>query len=198
MAASSQSKPTDKRAAFMIQRLHASLAPRGDRRPRALISSSRTIEARIDAVFAFLSDRHSHQRLTSAKLELLGMKGIGDIGWQARMRIRGPLGLRRLAAAQTDIAEQPTLIEGTVRVGARTNVRVRWELYRIAREQTVVVLGASVRSLGAVDWVLLHIGGRRWVRNLFITTLELLASELEPSRVVELSRRRQPVSRPAA
>jgi hypothetical protein len=162
------------------------------------VSTSRTIAAPIGTVFAFLSDRHSHQKLTGRKLRLLKLSDAGGDAWQAVMQIRGPLGLQRQALAETEISEQPTLLEGSVRIAPRTNVRVRWELYRAAREETVVVLGAAVRSLGALDWILLHIGGRRWVRNLFATTLEQLAGQLEPSRVVELSGRRRPVTRPAA
>src|SRR5581483_6488615 len=84
----------------MIQRLSPSLMPRDDRRHRvALITASRTIEARIETVFAFLSDRRNHHKLTSRKVQLINSSDGRGENWHALMQLRGPLGLRRRVIA---------------------------------------------------------------------------------------------------
>jgi hypothetical protein len=47
---------------------------------------------------------------------------------------------------------------------------------------TVAVLTATVTRLATLERLLLAIGGRAWVRSLFVATLERLAAELSAGR----------------
>jgi len=57
---------------------------------------------------------------------------------------------------------------------------VRWDLLPAGAHGVVAVLSASVIRLAAVDRLLLALGGRVWIRRLFVATLDRLAAELRP------------------
>jgi hypothetical protein len=103
----------------------------------------------------------------------------------ALMVLRGPLWLRRRARTRLVSTRRPAYLAGTARVGSGTDVEVRWDLDGTGGGASVAVLSATVTRLATPERLLLAIGGRAWVRRMFVTTLEQLARELceEPGRI---------------
>lgn len=143
------------------------------------ISAHRNLAAPRDTVFAFLADGSNHRTLTGRNIQLLELSQPPGSPMRAVMVIRGPLGLRRRAATHAEASPAQALIAGHAHIGRRTIVDVGWELYPGDDASTRVVLGATVRSAGPVDQLLLRAGGAAWIRRLFVTTLELLAVQME-------------------
>lgn len=143
------------------------------------IVASRNLAAPRENVFAFLAQARNHHKLAGRGIHLLELSESPERELRGRMLLRGPLGVRRLAVTRTESWREPSSIAGTARLGARTRVRVSWELHAPDRDTTHVVLRAEVRSLAPLDGLLLRAGGGAWVRRLFASTLELLANETE-------------------
>lgn len=153
-------------------------------RRRNPIAVSRRIECSPATAFAFLAERNNHWLLTGRRARLLELQDDSDERIRAVLVLRGPLGLRRRARTRVLDASPPTFIAGTARLGTRTTARVRWELHPINTGQTLVVLSATIISLGWVDSLLLLIGGEAWIRHLFTTTLRLLADHVDINRQI--------------
>jgi hypothetical protein len=136
------------------------------RRRPAPIAASGLVAARREAVFAFLSELDNHWLVADRWIDVVCLDDERDGG---RVRIRGPLGLRRTARTQVLAAEPPARLEGSAVLG-RTAARVRWEL--AARGQaTWVRLEAHVERAGALDRLVLAAGGRLWLRRRFAATI---------------------------
>jgi hypothetical protein len=143
------------------------------------IAVSRVICAPPSAVYAFLAERDNHCLLTEGRIEVCEFENRTQ-GWSgALLVIRGPLGLRLRARTRLDSVSPAASIVGTAQLGARTTVRVRWDLRALDGHRTLVRLSAAIAALGPLDRLLLLAGGKRWIRRLFATTLELLAAHLE-------------------
>jgi carbon monoxide dehydrogenase subunit G len=117
------------------------------------------VEQSPERVFAFLSDLRNHWRLSPSFVEVRQTRGDGEA---ARVRIRGPLGVRR--SARTRIVEEvaPRLLRGRADVGRGTLGTIRWELAPDG-SGTRVVLAAEVERSGTLDRLLLALGGRWWL-----------------------------------
>jgi hypothetical protein len=150
------------------------------------ISAHRALAVEPEAAFAFLSHPHNHRLLATARIRLreLDVSGDGDLRG-GLMVLRGPLWLRRPARTRVLSARRPGHLSGMARVGSGTDVEVRWELDGAGAGATVARLTATVMRLALPERLLLAIGGRIWVRRLFVATLERLADELceEPGRI---------------
>ncbi len=90
------------------------------------------------------------------------------------MQMRGPLGLRRTATTRVLAAEAPHLVVGTAQVGHMTRAFVRWKL-SWSNGATRVRLEATIHQAGLLDWLLLVLGGRAWLKRRFGAVLERLA-----------------------
>ncbi|HEX3974694.1 MAG TPA: SRPBCC family protein [Solirubrobacteraceae bacterium] len=158
------------------------------------ISARRTLPVGPEEAFAFLSRPHNHRRLATPRIGLreLDVTRDGELRG-ALMVLRGPLWLRRRARTRVASVRRPAHLAGTARVGAGTEVEVRWDLEGAGAGATVAVLTATVTRLALTERLLLAIGGRAWVRRLFVATLERLAKELrpEPGRICEAGRREE-------
>lgn len=156
------------------------------------ISARRALPVAPEVAFAFLSRPHNHRRLATSRIALreLHVTGDGELHG-GLMVLRGPLWLRRPAQTRMVSARRPEHLAGTACVGSGTQVEVRWDLDEVGAGATVAVLTATVTRLAAGDRLLLAIGGRTWVRRLFVATLERLATELceEPGRIRARRRR---------
>jgi Polyketide cyclase / dehydrase and lipid transport len=143
------------------------------------ISARRALPVAPEEVFAFLSRPHNHRRLVTGRVGLRQLELTRDGELQgARMVLRGPLWVRRGARTRVVSTRRPAQLAGTARVGSGTEVEVRWDLDRAGPGATVAVLTATMTRLAIPDRLLLAIGGRAWVRGLFVATLERLAAEL--------------------
>jgi hypothetical protein len=135
-------------------------------RPRP-IQARRLVRASPAELVAFLEDLDQHWQLTDGVVERLGPSDGG-----ARVRIRGPLGLRRVATTRIDTAT-PAALTGTAQVGARTRARVSWRL-RPVSGGTAVVLGVEVLSASWADRIVLALGARAWLAASLAGALERL------------------------
>jgi Polyketide cyclase / dehydrase and lipid transport len=156
------------------------------------ISARRTLPVGPEEAFAFLSQPHNHRGLATPRIALRELDVTPDGKLRgALMVLRGPLRLRRPARTRVLSARRPAHVAGTARIGSGTEVEVRWDLEEAGEEATVAALTATVTRLALPERLLLVIGGRAWVRRLFVATLERLASELceGPGRIREEGRR---------
>lgn len=102
----------------------------------------------------------------------------------AWIRVRGPLGIARLAHTQIVRATAPTdevggVLEGRAVTRNGTVANVGWSLGAAPRG-THVALSLDVDAKSALDRFLLAIGGRRWLeRQLLRGALEDLRTELQ-------------------
>jgi hypothetical protein len=133
----------------------------------AVIQARRRIHAPRSALFAFLEDLDQHWRLTDGVVERVGPSDGG-----ARVRIRGPFGLRREATTRIDVAT-PDELAGTARVGAVTRATVSWRL-EPEGEATAVALTVTVEEASRRDRLVLALGGRTWLRGALAAALERL------------------------
>lgn len=83
-----------------------------------------------------------------------------------RVRIHGPLGLRRTALTTVVDATPSQVIHGTAELSGGTLARVAWELGEDAGA-TSVRLSADVEHAALPDRVLLALGGRVWMKRRF-------------------------------
>jgi hypothetical protein len=140
------------------------------RRRGAPIAADGLVPIGREAVFAFLAELSNHWLVADRWIDVVCLDDEGDGG---RVRIRGPLGLRRTARTQVLKAEPPARLEGRAALGG-TVARVRWELAERG-QATLVRLEAHVEHAGPLDRLLLAAGGRAWLRWRFRATIAGLA-----------------------
>lgn len=132
------------------------------------IAAEAVVPAAPEAVFRFLSDLRNHWRLAGRWIEVVE---IGDAG--GRVRMKGPLGIRRTATTRVDDAQPQHRMSGTAELSGGTVAHVRWDLSEDSRG-TLVRLSAEIERANAPDRVLLAVGGAAWMRRHFRQILERL------------------------
>jgi uncharacterized protein YndB with AHSA1/START domain len=138
------------------------------------VNANRLIPGDQERVFAFLSDLDNHWQLADGAIAVVAVEA-GDGG---RVRMRGPLGVRRTATTSVDELDPPRSLAGQARVGARTRARVTWELEPNGTG-TQVRLSATVEEAAPLDRLLLAAGGRAWLASRFERILSTLAERFE-------------------
>src|SRR3954447_20245836 len=123
------------------------------------IEASRVVAASPEAVFSFLASLENHWKLAGRWVEVVSI----DDG-SGRVRIHGPLGLRRTARTTVVDAEPSHVMHGTAELSGGTLARVAWELGEDAGG-TAVRLSAEVEKAAPGDRLLLALGGRAWMRR---------------------------------
>lgn len=144
------------------------------------ISASRVLRADRDATFAFLRDLDRHWRIAGRWVDVVDLEGPVGGRTGGVVRVRGPLGLRRVVRTTVAGLRPPEGLEGVARAGSRTEARVTWRLEAAGPGATRVELGVAVLRAGGPDRVLLAAGGRLWLRRHLATTLGRLAEAVEP------------------
>ena len=140
----------------------------------ALIAAEREVARSPEEVFAFLADLENHWLIADRFVEVVDLEGPPGARHGGRVRVRGPLGVRRTATTRVLSSEPRTRMQGGAWIGARTHARVEWTL-EPSGSRTRVRLEATVQDASALDRLLLALGGRRWMQRRFETTLEGLA-----------------------
>ncbi|MGH3041226.1 MAG: SRPBCC family protein [Gaiellaceae bacterium] len=163
---------------------------------RGEIAADALVHASPESVFEFLSDLDSHWRLAGPCIEILSLDGRPGVRDGGTVRVRGPLGLRRTATTRVLAASPPRQMVGRAEIGRRTKARVRWVL-ESRGQATAVRLSATIEGAGTLDGLLLRLGGRRWLRRLFIAALGRLADHFA-SRSSQVLGRQRAMSRAAA
>ena len=138
------------------------------------------VAAPAPAVFALLADLRNHWALADRWTAVVELDSEGGT-----IRLRGPLGLRRLARVRVQGRTAPTEVVGLALLGTRTRTRVRWALEPLSDGRaTRVTLSAEVLETAVADRLLLALGGGRWLAWRFrVTLLRLdrsLASKKDP------------------
>ena len=145
---------------------------------RREIAATATVSAAREAVFSFLADLENHWLLADRFIEVLSLERATDGRSNGgRVRMRGPLGLRRTASTRVLDAAPPQRMVGEARLSAGTVAFVRW---RLSGEGTGtrVRLEATVDRAGWLDRLLLLLGGRAWLERRFAAVLGRLAERL--------------------
>lgn len=141
------------------------------------ISATRVIPAGRDQVFGFLSDLENHWLIADRFVDVIDLDGPPGARTGGHVRLRGPLGVRRTARTQVDVARPVEEMGGSAVLGDATRAEVRW-LLRGHDSGTVVTLAATVRSAGSRDRLLLTLGGMGWMRRRFEGALRALERQM--------------------
>jgi Polyketide cyclase / dehydrase and lipid transport len=121
-----------------------------------------------EAVFGFLATLENHWKLAGRWVEVVSI----DDG-SGRVRIHGPLGIRRTARTIVVDASPSHVMHGTAELSGGTLARVAWELGEDTGG-TTVRLSAEVERAALPDRLLLTLGGRTWMRRRFDAILARL------------------------
>jgi hypothetical protein len=154
---------------------HARSASVPGTRGVATVTSALLMRAPAHVVYAFLARLPNHGLITGRRLRL---ESVTADGAGARIAMRGPLGIRRTARTRVTYLHPPCGFGGTAAVGRRTEAYVHWRIER-AGTGSLVTLTATILRAGAVDRLLLTLGGRRWLGRSFDRALALLSVAME-------------------
>jgi hypothetical protein len=94
-----------------------------------------------------------------------------------RVRIKGPLGLSRLARTRVVASERPTALRGAAEIGDATHASVRWDI-QPHTDGSLVTFSARVDEASAVDRLILALGGRWWLRRIVERALQRLGTSI--------------------
>lgn len=125
-----------------------------------------------ERVFAFLADLRNHWLLSR---RFAALESLDDDAAGGRVRIRGPLGLSRLAATRVESAVEPSELHGRARVGRSTVGAVTWAI-EPAGCGSLVTLSAEVVDASLFDRAVLALGGEAWLRRVFAEAVERLGA----------------------
>jgi uncharacterized protein YndB with AHSA1/START domain len=140
--------------------------------PLAHIQASRVVAASPEAVFAFLADLDNHWKLAGRWVE---PRSIDDAS--GRVRLHGPLGIRRTAATNVTDAQPSQVLHGTAELSGGTLARIAWTLSEDANG-TAVRLSAEVQRAARLDRLLLTLGGQAWMTRRFAAILDRLDEQV--------------------
>ena len=139
-----------------------------------------------DQIFAFLADLENHWLIADRFVEVVDLTGPPGARTGGRVRVRGPLGVRRTATTTVDYASPVYEMGGSAEMSGGTSARVRW-LLTPRNGGTDVALGATIQQAGPLDRVLLRAGGMAWLGSRFEGALQGLEDRLGQRTAVALS-----------
>jgi uncharacterized protein YndB with AHSA1/START domain len=153
------------------------------------ISASATVSHPPERVFEFLSDLRNHWTLEERFIDLEDVEPGGG-----RVRMKGPLGLGRVARTRVLEATTPQPVahlRGSAEISGGTRGHVEWTI-EPAGNGSRVTLSAIPDALGLLDAVLLRMGGGRWLERLFRSAVarldDVLVEERPPARTPEAAK----------
>jgi len=152
----------------------------------APLAAERVIPVPPSEVLGRLEHLEAHWALADRWVEVLSLHPADGRATAAVVRLRGPMGVRRIAHTRVLSADGDGL-RGEARLG-RTRAAVRWALAPDGPGATRVRLEADVVACGPLDRLLLAAGGRRWLAARFRSALDRLA-ELSVSSAARTSPR---------
>ena len=79
-----------------------------------------------------------------------------------RVRVKGPLGLSRVARTEVVGAERPRELRGRAELGRSTRGAVRWDIAPVP-DGSQVSFSAHVEQASLLDRLVLFAGGRWWL-----------------------------------
>jgi hypothetical protein len=138
-------------------------------------------------VFAFLAELRNHWQLTGRFVALEEVEESGPAAEGGWIRVRGPLGISRLAHTRLVRSTPPSdgvggVLEGRAEVPNGTSARIDWML-SAAPGGTRVSLRIVIEKATLTDRLLLVLGGRRWLESVLLrSALENLEQALADQR----------------
>jgi hypothetical protein len=97
-----------------------------------------------------------------------------------RVRVKGPLGLSRIARTAVVSTERPRLLTGTAEIGRGTVGRVRWEIAPASVPDTSQVrFSAEVERASPLDRAVLVAGGRWWLARIVRRAVQRLGAAID-------------------
>jgi uncharacterized protein YndB with AHSA1/START domain len=136
------------------------------------IEATRVVAATPEGVFRFLSRLENHWALAGRWVEVVALDDSSG-----RVRIHGPLGLRRTASTRVVDAVPDHVMHGIAELSGGTRARIGWEMNEDAGG-TEVRLSAEVEHATLPDRLLLALGGRAWMARHFDAILVRLGEQL--------------------
>jgi hypothetical protein len=136
------------------------------------IEATRVVAATPEAVFRFLSRLENHWALAGRWVQVVALEDSSG-----KVRIRGPLGLRRTASTRVVDAVPDHVMHGIAELSGGTCARIGWEMSEDAGG-TAVRLSAEVEHAALPDRLLLALGGRAWMTRHFDAILVRLGEQL--------------------
>jgi uncharacterized protein YndB with AHSA1/START domain len=136
------------------------------------IEGTRVVRATPEAVFRFLSELDNHWTLAGRWVEVVALNDSSG-----RVRIHGPLGLRRTAKTTVVDASPDHRICGIAELSGGTRARISWDLSEDSGG-TEVRLVAETERTAPGDRLLLALGGRAWMARRFGAILSQLDRQL--------------------
>ena len=143
-----------------------------------IISAETLVPAPAEQVFAFLADLDDHWLLAGRFIEVVALEGAPGQRRGGRVRIHGPLGVRRTVATAVERVEPPTAISGTASIGSATEASVEWLLAEHL-SGTRVQLSAEVLRATPFDSAVLALGGAWWLQRRFDEILAVLVRHFQ-------------------
>jgi hypothetical protein len=135
------------------------------------ISAAASVDRPAARIFEFLSDLDNHWLLGD---RFVSLDSVGPGG--GRIRIRGPLGISRLARTQIVSTRPPTetepgCLEGRAELDSGSAGRIAWYVAPDGPQRSRVELEAVVERCTGLDRAVLLLGGRRWLHRSLVHTL---------------------------
>ena len=127
------------------------------------IRAERLVRSDPAELFGFLSDLENHWLLADRFIDVLELDGPAPARG-GRVRMRGPLGMRRTAVTRVLEVLPEARIAGTAEIGARTLAHVSWTLFGVDGG-TRVELAARLERASLLDRMLLAAGAGSWMRR---------------------------------
>jgi hypothetical protein len=144
------------------------------------ISAAAPLRASAADAFAFLAQSCNHQRLQVTGLRLLSLHDRrAEALSGGTIALDGPLGFRRIAHTRVSLCQPPYRLAGSARLDSGTEAHVSWTLRAVSDHAVQAELTAVLGPVARADRIALAIGGRHWVRGLFMRTLRRLGAEVE-------------------
>jgi Polyketide cyclase / dehydrase and lipid transport len=139
------------------------------------VEATRVVRATPEAVFRFLSSLENHWSLAGRWVEVVAVEDS-----TGRVRIHGPLGLRRTANTKVVDSEPDHVMHGIAELSGGTRARISWELSEDSGG-TAVRLVAETERTAPGDRLLLTLGGRVWLEHRFESILTRLDEQFAGS-----------------
>jgi hypothetical protein len=141
--------------------------------PDLSIAAGTTVLAAAADVFALLVDLDRHGELTDQGMRILSLQGPPGRRTGGLVELRGPGGLRRLARTRVQGAEPYSRLWGTAETADGARACLEWRV-RPQGDRTHVEVRLDLRARRWRDRILLHLGGRAWLRARLRAALDRL------------------------
>jgi hypothetical protein len=143
------------------------------------VTARTTLTAGAADVFGLLSDLDRHRELTDRGIRILDLDGPPGRRSGGFVSLKGPAGLTRLARTQVRGAEPHCRLWGTAETPDGARASLEWRVSP-QRDVTHVEVQLDVRPRRWRDRLLLHLGGRLWLRARLRAALHRLARIASP------------------